>query len=409
MHQRRDLNLAKLAIIAWLLSACGGGSGSGDDGKLQLPPPPADVSVTTDLAYSNLPAFAQPVALMQAPGDDRWYVVERAGRVHAFADDVLADAISPVLDITDRVNSGAGERGFLGLAFSPSYAVDRQAYLSYTRDDGASVLSRVSSTDGGQTLDADTEEILITVAQPATNHNGGNLAFGPDGFLYWGLGDGGGGNDPGDNAQNTQNLLGAMLRIDVNSAAQPYAIPAGNPFSGNALCAQGVGGADCPEIFAWGLRNPWRWSFDEQSGLLWAGDVGQGAWEEVDVVSAGNNYGWRDREGAHCNPTLYPNDNCPTLNLVDPVAEYGRSLGQSITGGYVYRGSEIAGLDGDYVYGDFVSGRLFRYSGPASGGGLAEEILDTSLNIASFAQTAAGELLILDYGSGRIYSLAADP
>ncbi len=408
MHHRRNLELTTLVTIAWLLSACGGGSGDGDDGNLRLPPPPADISVTTSLAFSNLPAFTQALALMQAPGDDRWYVVERAGRIHSFADDILTDTISPVLDITDRVNSGASERGLLGLAFSPNYATDRQAYLSYTRDDGASVLSRFSSTDGGQTLDADTEEVLITVVQPATNHNGGNLAFGPDSFLYWGLGDGGGGNDPGDNAQDTRNLLGAMLRIDVNAAAQPYAIPIGNPFSGNALCTQGVGGADCPEIFAWGLRNPWRWSFDEQSGLLWAGDVGQGAWEEVDVISAGNNYGWRDREGAHCNPTLYPNDNCPTLNLVDPVAEYGRGLGRSITGGYVYRGNDIAGLAGDYVYGDFVTGRLFRYSGAASGGGLALELLDTSLSIASFAETAAGELLILDYGSGRIYGLDAD-
>jgi glucose/arabinose dehydrogenase len=185
------------------------------------------------------------------------------------------------------------------------------------------------------------------VDQPYQNHNGGNIAFGPDGYLYFGLGDGGSGNDPGDNAQNTSNLLGAMLRIDVG--VLPYTIPPTNPFAGNPPCGDGgfsPDGSGCPEIFAWGLRNPWRWSFDRATGDLWAGDVGQNAWEEVDRITIGGNYGWRDREGAHCNPNLYPAGDCPTAGLIDPETEYSHAVGSSITGGYVYRGSTLPGLVG---------------------------------------------------------------
>jgi hypothetical protein len=203
--------------------------------------------------------------------------------------------------------------------------------------------------------------VLLTVDQPFSNHNGGNLVFGPDGLLYAGLGDGGSSGDPQDNAQNTRTLLGKMLRIDV-SAGTGYTIPASNPFAANSRCTTGNGSDPCPEIFAFGFRNPWRFSFDRATGELWVGDVGQGAWEEVDRVVAGGNYGWRFREGAHC---FEPASGCPTAHdgqpLIDPVAEYDHATGESITGGYVYRGTANPALVGRYVFADFISGRLFAH------------------------------------------------
>ena len=198
--------------------------------------------------------------------------------------------------------------------------------------------------------------MLLTVDKPAANHNGGNVAFGPDGFLYIGLGDGGGSGDPADNAQNPRRLLGKMLRIDVDTqpGGAPYGIPAGatgNPFAGNPLCnVDGTGTQDCPEIYALGFRNPWRWSFDRQTDELWVGDVGQDAFEEIDRVERGGNYGWDVREGAHC---FEPMTGCTTAGLTDPVAEYGRDLGFSITGGHVYRGMQSTIIAGRYVFADF--------------------------------------------------------
>jgi uncharacterized repeat protein (TIGR03806 family) len=409
------------AVLLTLLAACGGSSGSGPGTSPPPPPPPAgglDVrpsnktcvapdrpSATLTIAAQRVfPAlgFASPVALLQAPGDaTRWFVVEQAGRVQVFDDDPAVPAASTFIDIRGQVLSG-GEQGLLGMAFDPAFAGNGRVYLSYTADaPRRSVLSRFRSLDGGATLNSTTEEVLLTVPQPFSNHNGGNIAFGTDGYLYLGLGDGGSGGDPDNNAQTTTNLLGAMLRIDVNGPA-PYGIPADNPFAGNALCSTGSGTAPCPEIFAWGLRNPWRWSFDRSTGELWAGDVGQGAWEEVDRLQRGGNYGWRFREGAHC---YNPSTNCPTTGpggepLIEPLAEYDHSIGASITGGYVYRGSAMPALVGRYLFADFASGRLFAYRPDPVPALAREDLANTGLSISSFGQGNDGELYLVDYGGG---------
>ncbi|UCC14852.1 MAG: PQQ-dependent sugar dehydrogenase [Gammaproteobacteria bacterium] len=404
--QIRTSSKTSTAAAMLLLQACGGGGG----GSSSLPPPvvmppPEPPAIEIESVFSAL-SFERPVALLQAPGDDsRWFVVEQGGVVRTFANDPATDKASVFVDISAVVTSG-GETGLLGMAFDPDFRASGEVYLSYTGNPGrvlTSVIARYRSIDGGATLDPASEEILLQVVQDFGNHNGGNIAFGPDGFLYVGLGDGGSGNDPNDRAQDTSNLLGAMLRIDVNGGS-PYAIPAGNPFAGNAPCTQGSGGAPCPEIFAYGLRNPWRWSFDRFTGVLWLGDVGQADWEEVDVIEAGGNYGWRIREGAHCNDNIQPN--CDNTGLTDPVWEYDHSQGQSITGGVVYRGRSIAGLSGFYLFGDFVSGRIWAL--PVDGSAAATEVMDSGLSVSAFAQDIASEAYIVDY-SGGLYRIIASP
>ena len=306
----------------------------------------------------------------QAPGDDtRWFVVEQAGRVLVFDNvDSVADAVV-FIDIVTRVQAG-GERGLLGMAFDPGFAANGRAFLNYTRDNGGqlqTVLAAYTSPDGGLTLDPASETILLRVDQPFDNHNGGHLAFGADGMLYMALGDGGGGGDPQGNGQDTRTLLGKILRIDVASGTD-YAIPPDNRWAGNASCTAGTGAvAECPEIHAYGLRNPWRFSFDASNGDLWVGDVGQSDFEEIDRIEAGGNYGWNIREASHC---FEPPSGCPTESngdpLIDPDAEYGRDVGASVTGGYVYRGAAVSALVGRYVFGDFVSGRIFAHT-PRSG------------------------------------------
>ncbi|MEE4190026.1 MAG: PQQ-dependent sugar dehydrogenase [Halieaceae bacterium] len=409
----RYLLLVYLAFV----TACGGsgggnsgGAGAGGGGSPSPPAPePPAVSASLAPAFPGL-GFEAPMAMVQPPGDlSTWFLIERRGRVWRFdAADTVSSA-SLVIDISAQV-SGSGEGGLLGIALHPGFASNGRAFLSYTAP-LAPLESRVSefiSLDGGLTLDADSERIVLTVLQDAGNHNGGNIAFGPDGMLYFGLGDGGGSNDPLDRAQDTTNLLGAMVRIDVDEG-QPYGIPADNPFAGNATCVQGFGSAPCPEIYAWGLRNPWRFSFDRDSGDLWLGDVGQDGWEEVDVVRVGENYGWPIREGANCNPNLF-SDGCDTTGLVDPVAEYDHSLGRSITGGYVYRGGAVANLAGSYVFGDFATGRIWRLVDD-SGNLALEELIDTELRIVSFAEAADGELFVLGLEGGifRLVDSATAP
>lgn len=390
-----------------LLAACGG-SGSASlappppTPPNPPPPPPGPITIATDRVFDQL-ALQSPVLLSRAPGDaSRWFVVEQAGLVRVFPDtpNVSNADVDVFIDIRPRVLSG-GEQGLLGMAFHPDFGNGNlEVFLSYTRSNGGqreSVLSRFRSIDGGLTLDATMEDIVLTIPQDFSNHNGGNIGFGPDGFLYAGFGDGGSSGDPNDRAQDTTNLLGTIIRIDVDGAA-PYEIPAGNPFEANAAnpCIQGFGGGDCPEIYAWGFRNPWRWSFDRQTGELWAGDVGQNQWEEVDRVILGGNYGWDDREGAHC---FEPPSGCLT-NSIDPITEYSHSLGQSITGGYVYRGSAIPELQGSYVYADFVQGRLWAVPATSQQGTAGEQLLDTALRISSFAEDLDGELYLVDYDGG---------
>ena len=360
--------------------------------------------------FPNL-TFNQPLAMLQVPGDDsRWFVLEKAtGSVRVFDNTPSVAATSDFLTVA--VNA-ASEGGLLGMAFHPQYAVNREAFLSFTEPSGASsgmtsVVARFTSMNGGLTLDPGSRENVIRVDQPYQNHNGGNIAFGPDGYLYVGYGDGGSGGDPQGHAQNTQDLLGTMLRLDVDGAA-PYAIPGGaggNPFAGNPLCpADHSSSTNCPEIYAWGLRNPWRWSFDSATGMLWVGDVGQNLWEEIDQVQRRGNYGWNCREGRH--PYASPAAACSgATGLIDPVHDYDRTQGNSITGGYVYRGAALPALVGHYVFADYGSGRIWRLVDDGSDGYTAEELLDTSHSIASFGRGNDGELYIVDIAAGTLWKI----
>jgi uncharacterized repeat protein (TIGR03806 family) len=352
--------------------------------------PDVNASVRLVPVYPNL-TFDRPVLALQAPNDgSRWYVVEQAGRVRRAAAEASTATASVVVDLTARVVDG-GERGLLGMAFHPRFAQNGEIYLSYTANDGGLVsrVSRFRSGDGGATIAPASEEVLLQVAQPFDNHNGGHIAFGPDGLLYIGLGDGGSGGDPQGNGQNVDTLLGKMLRIDVDVPWTPsrrYGIPADNPFAA---------GGGRPEIYASGLRNPWRWSFDSATGELWLGDVGQELYEEVDRIELGGNYGWNTREGAHC---FNPSTGCATAGLIDPVVEYGHDVGQSVTGGYVYRGTTVPSLAGVLLYGDAVSGRIWGlFFDPRTGLAQGRELLASGASIVSFAQDRQGEVYVVDY------------
>ena len=402
-----DPVIAALLATVLLLHACGGGGSSGGGVSLP-PPPPSNLTIALDPVFPGV-AFDGLLGLLQAPGDSsRWFAVEQRGMVWVFDNDPNVATATPFIDITARVNSGPQEAGLLGMAFHPDWGTNGnfEVFLSYTRTGAAleSYVSRFYSLDNGVTLDNSIEDVIMTVLQPFSNHNGGNVEFGPDGYLYAGWGDGGSAGDPSDNAQNLRNLLGTITRVDVDGGT-PYAIPATNPFAANGSCTQGVGGAPCPEIFAWGLRNPWRWSFDNSTGDLWAGDVGQGAIEEVDVIDLGSNYGWRCREGS----TIFDiTGNCPA-GLVDPITEYDHGVGRSITGGYVYRGSAIPDLQGFYLFGDFVSGRIWTLPATSGTGSVANELLNTSLSISSFAVDNDEGLYVLDYAAGSIYQVIDAP
>jgi len=305
-------------------------------------------------------------------------------------------------DLRSRINSGPNEAGLLGIAFSPTFATDGRVYVSYTAPSSMSPvnlrsrLSRLRSTDGGLTAAPATEEILFAVDQPFENHNGGHIAFGPDGFLYFGLGDGGSGGDPGNRAQNKTLPFGKLLRFDV-SGATGYAIPSTNPFAT---------GGGLREIYAWGLRNPWRFSFDAATQRLWLGDVGQDAFEEIDLIELGGNYGWRIREGNHC---FNPATGCTSTGLKAPVAEYGRTEGISVTGGFAYRGTAIPALLGQYLFADFGSGRMWALADNGNGSFTRRLVHDTTLNIASFAQASTGELFVVDLMGGGISKIIAEP
>jgi glucose/arabinose dehydrogenase len=328
-------------------------------------------------------------------GDSRLFITLQGGLV--MIHDGTRVLPEPFLDLRNLVLSG-GERGLLSIAFHPGYAQNGLFYVNYTDLRGDTVVARysVSLFDPNRANPASAVPVLM-IQQPFANHNGGQLQFGPDGYLYIGMGDGGSGGDPGNRAQNLGDLLGKMLRLDVNSAS-PYAIPPSNPFVGQA----GVR----PEIWAFGLRNPWRFSFDRATGDLWIADVGQGIWEEVDfqpVTSiGGENYGWRRMEGAHC---FNPSSNCNPGNLVLPVIEYNHSVGCSVTGGYVYRGTRNPRLVGQYIYGDFCSGRIFGATRSTSGAVTTQQLLDVTFNVSTFGEDVAGEIYVGDYSNGILYRL----
>ena len=333
-------------------------------------------------------SFSNPVLLLQQSGQSRyWHVVEQGGGIYRI--DSNNSTASAVMDISSQINlAGCGECGLLGMAFHPDFSSNGYIYLSFTENRGSSmysVVARFTSNDGGATLDPASRSNIFEVQQPYSNHNGGNIAFGPDGYLYLGLGDGGSGDDPENNGQTTTTPLGAMLRMQDDGSPAP-----GNNVSGNAL------------IFAYGLRNPWRWSFDRTSGELWAGDVGQNAYEEVDIIQSGGNYGWRCYEGFH-----QTGNSCSSSGpYIEPVTEYDHSEGYSITGGYVYRGNTLPALRGVYIFGDYGSGQIW---GLFSNGNSYDRtpLLNSGMNISSFAEDNNGELYVVSYGGG-LYRVDAD-
>ena len=382
---RRRPSAGSLLSIAVLctFAACGGTGGSGVSPQIALVP-----------RYDNLVA---PVGITHAgDGTGNLYLVEQAGRIRLVRNGTLLAA--PFLDISPRVLSG-GERGLLGLAFPPGYATKRYFYVNYTsRPDGSTVIARYHVGADPDLADPASEDNVLTIPQPFANHNGGQLAFGPDGFLYVGVGDGGGSGDPFNNAQNPGSLLGKILRIDVESGAVPYAVPPTNPFVG-------IPGARA-ETWALGLRNPWRFSFDRQTGDLYIGDVGQSSSEEVDFQAAGSaggqNYGWSLMEGSRC----FSNPACTPAGLALPVAEYDHRQGCSITGGFVYRGQAHPRIQGLYLYADFCSGRFWGLG--RDGGSWQNTLLLAEPHaISSFGEDEAGNLYASDLVAGVVHEIVA--
>ncbi len=334
--------------------------------------------------------FESPVYVTHAgDGSRRLFVVEQPGRIRIVRGNGQVVG-APFLDITALVRDG-GERGLLGLAFHPGYASNGRFFVNYTRTSGGQ-LETVIEEYQVDPIDPDRSQpqgrVLLTYDQPFTNHNGGSIAFGPDGFLYIASGDGGAGGDPLGHGQRLNSLLGKILRIDVDSG-DPFVVPPDNPFVARP-------GAR-PEIYAYGLRNPWRLSFDRSTGRLFTADVGQNTWEEVDLIESGGNYGWVVMEGPDCFPPA-GSQNCDRDGLILPIDAYGRTLGQSVTGGYVYRGSRRTPFWGRYFFGDFVSGNLFVLAEVAPGQWERTLLMDTGRNISSFGEDEQGELYLVDYG-----------
>lgn len=350
MPDRARLTLFAAPLAAMLgAAACSGAAES--DGPIALEP--------------VVEGLDQPVFLTHAgDGSGRLFVIEQEGRILVLEGGEIA--APPFLDIVERVRC-CGERGLLGLAFHPDFPDDRRFYVNYTRaEDGATVVSEFRVGDTGA-ADPASERILLVVEQPFGNHNGGMIAFGPDGGLYVGMGDGGSGGDPRNFAQDPDALLGKMLRLDVDD------------------------GAGDPEIFAMGLRNPWRFSFDRETGTLWAGDVGQNAIEEISVIEEGGNYGWRIKEG-----TRDFEPAATDATLIPPVAEYANDGSRcSVTGGYVYRGEVVEMLMGDYLFADYCSGEVMRLTDEG-----VTVLLDTGMSISSFGEDEQGELYVVDHDGG---------
>jgi glucose/arabinose dehydrogenase len=419
----RHLPLPVLVVLAAMVMGCAGpgptaSPPSGSPGASAASPGPPDGSPSAapsaapdgsfDAARIGLAlepmvgGLSDPLAVTHAgDGSGRLFVAEQQGRIRIVRDGTLVD--EPFLDISGRISAG-GERGLLGLAFHPEFPTDPRFFVNYTDPNGDTRISSFTVDPANpDRADPRSEVRLVSIGQPYANHNGGALAFGPDGFLYIATGDGGSGGDPHGNGQSLETLLGKILRIDVDGPAgdRPYAIPADNPFEGQA-------GA-LPEIFVFGMRNPWRMSFDRANGDLWIGDVGQGAWEEIDVVRAGTsgqNFGWNLMEGAHC---FRPADGCEEPSLVLPVTEYSRGLGSTVIGGVVYRGTEQPTLVGGYVFADYGSGNVWLIDATLDGPTEPVLALASDATISSFGEDEAGEVYATDLATGELLRVRAVP
>ena len=368
-----------------------GGTAAPSETSASGPPTATSIALTP-----LVEGLVGPVGVAHAgDGSGRLYVVEQRGTIRVVAPGTdgrwsLVDA--PFLDIRELVSTG-GERGLLGLAFHPEYDSNRRFFVHYTDVAGNSAVAEYAAVPDGLSADVGSARMLVSVEQPAPNHNGGMLAFGPDGYLYIALGDGGGGGDPWGHGQDPATVLGSILRIGVDGGSDPYAIPSDNPF---------VSGGGAPEVWAYGLRNPWRFSFDRSTGDLYIGDVGQSAWEEIDREPAGSaggaNYGWNVMEGAHC----FGAEQCDQAGLTLPIAEYPLSAGRcAVTGGYVYRGEALPALQGAYLFADYCSGTIWGFDAGADRPQPAV-LLESAESITSFGEDEAGEIYLVG-PAGTLY------
>jgi glucose/arabinose dehydrogenase len=429
MHRNHLASWGLLAIL--LLAACGATQPSGNAPPSNTAPAVASTSVpdagsaapTAALAEATAVPAPEPTAAgtsnatgsttikleeltgeLRSPvfvthaGDksNRMFVLEKKGTIAILRDG--KPVATPFLDVSGLITSSGSEQGLLGLAFHPDYVNNGRFFIYYTASNGDNTLARYNVSDNADIADPASATVLFAQPDFAPNHNGGMLAFGPDGYLYVGLGDGGGGGDPQANGQKRSTLLGKLLRLDV-SGDQPYAIPPDNPWPTGADGAR-------PEIWAYGLRNPWRFSFDRATGDLYIADVGQNAYEEIDFQPAGAtgglNYGWSTREAMHC----FRANTCESSGMIDPIAEYSHDQGCSVTGGYVYRGTAFPSMAGLYIFGDYCSGTIWSLHRDAAGTWEQRKVLDSGLRISSFGEDEAGELYMIDL-SGTLYRVTA--
>lgn len=379
-----------ILLLALLMAFC-------DSTKtVEDPPAAAPAKVKTTVAFANL-SFRRPVDLQQpADNSNRLFVVEQEGIISVFQRSPGAPSKKTFLDITTRVDDAGNEEGLLGLAFHPDYKTNGFFYVNYTASNPErTVIARYKVSSDPDRADPASEQIVLTFDQPYSNHNGGQVSFGPDGFLYIGIGDGGSGGDPQNNGQNRATLLGSIARIDINATVtgKNYGIPADNPFKGNTAGYR-------EEIYAYGLRNPWRFSFDAETGQLWTGDVGQNAYEEIDIIEKGGNYGWKLMEGKHC----YTPSNCNQAGLKLPIWDYPRSEGISVTGGFVYRGKLLPSLQGKYIYADYGSQKIWALNFTNLNSPTNEELVVTNFSVASFGVDIDNELYICGF-DGKIHKL----
>lgn len=388
-----------LLVMSCDFSKAGNTKNSGKNSGSSVSTSPASGKYSLFVAFPNL-SFEQPVELT-SPDDntDRIFVIAQKGIIHVLPNKPDVKKSTVFLDIANKVESG-GEKGLLGLAFHPDYKNNGFFYVNYTRGNPLeTVISRfkVSASDPN-VADPKSEVVLLTYRQPYDNHNGGKVAFGNDGYLYIAAGDGGSGGDPGNRAQNRKELLGKILRIDVNKPAgnHPYSIPADNPFKENKEGFR-------EEIYAYGMRNPWRFSFDHPTGALWAGDVGQNKIEEVDIIENGGNYGWHIMEADEC----FESDNCDKKGLIEPIWSYhqGSETGHSVTGGYVCHDKNLPELNGKYIFGDFVSGNIWALTYAGKKAVKNELLTRLSDGLSSFGQDSNSNLYVLAYGEGKIYKI----